>query len=238
MSPAWADPDPGVSVEGRLPVGLPVAGPYHDVDQLRAYDLHVNIATTGRADESPRLLREVYGDWAGLRGVDLDKSTPERLTATDGGVAAAERGPRQALVTPALDLRPDGRRRGPSKPLRLGGCAAARRSSGTRDLGRQTATNINFTNVFYNLLPFCRFRSCGAPTPMPSPSLPHVGRKTRAAGMVGLAPPGLHAMRDRFRKLPSTAYFRSRSGGEGSGPRSASPCLQSDGGRDCPRALA
>ena len=178
-SPRWPTAD-GLGVEGRLPVGLPVAGARRRLRGRRRRgrtDLHTRRSTPrAAADDRRSDFDEVYGDWAAI-GEHVPTSpharrcpsgsTPTSATALrarpsrPGGAGQPdERAPRAG----ADDARRSGARRaGPHRRRR-----APRRRRRRRHLRRQPQHQLH--QRLLHRLPVLRVRAARAPTPTRSRS--------------------------------------------------------------------
>jgi FO synthase len=204
---ALADPETGLAVEGRRPVGRPWQEPDPEWADAGRVDLHLGIDTDGRTDDRRGDFDVVYGDWELVR--QAARSAGAAGTRLDGDLKAALR---QAESDPASLLDPANG----SAALALlhadgdGLDAFAALADAIRaDVVGDPVTfvvnrNINFTNVCYTGCRFCAFAQRRTDPDAYTLSLTEVAARAREAWDVGATEVCLQGGIDP--QLPGSAY--------------------------------
>ncbi|WP_279339742.1 bifunctional FO biosynthesis protein CofGH [Sphaerisporangium perillae] len=225
---ALADPETGLALD-TLPTGRPWQEPDGGFSSSGRTDLHVEVDSTGRAQDRRDDFEHVYGDWDALR-----ERVPAGAGRADGaaGQSAASEGtvgggaPSGGANGSAIDgdMR-EALRRAASDPARLTDgqaltllgadgadleelCRVAddlRRQAVGDDVTYVVNRNINFTNVCYTGCRFCAFAQRRTDADAYTLSLDQVADRAAEAWEVGATEVcmqgGIHP------DLPGTAYF-------------------------------
>jgi FO synthase len=209
---ALADPDTGLAVEGRTPVGRPWQEPDPQWGSSGRIDLHDTIDSTGRSADRRGDFDEVYGDWETVRRRADHTSTavsPTVVPRLDADLRAALD---RAASAPASLLDPAHERHALAL-LHADGPAldsfAAIADDLRKDVVGDTVTyvvnrNINFTNVCYVGCRFCAFAQRRSDADAYSLSLAEVTDRAQEAWNVGATEVCLQGGIDP--DLPGTAY--------------------------------
>ncbi|WP_407940102.1 bifunctional FO biosynthesis protein CofGH [Nakamurella leprariae] len=212
---ALADPDTGLAVEDRIPVGMPWQEPDPEWGSAGRVDLHTAIDDEGRRTETRSDFDAAYGDWDVLREQVTERRArearddhagrpvPERLDAeVAAALRAAEADPSGISDAQALTLMTCD---GPALDALTRLADDLRRQINGDDVTYVVNRNINFTNVCYTGCRFCAFAQRKTDADAFTLSLEEVGRRADEAWEAGASEVclqgGIHP------DLPGTAYF-------------------------------
>ncbi|MFI9589284.1 bifunctional FO biosynthesis protein CofGH [Nonomuraea sp. NPDC052265] len=198
---ALADPATGLAREDAVPEGRPWQEPDGGFAASGRVDLHVEVDTTGRANDRRDDFDHVYGDWAALRDRlgPVAAPTPSdvrqalrRAEADPAGLTDAEAVALLGAEGEALD--------------ELAAIADALRKEAAGDEVTYVVNrNINFTNVCYTGCRFCAFAQRRTDADAYTLSLDQVADRAEEAWAAGATEVcmqgGIHP------DLPGTAYF-------------------------------
>jgi FO synthase len=210
-----AEPETGLAVAGRVPVGRPWQEPEVVLAGSGRTDLFAAIDTEGRGADRRDDFDSVYGDWDEVRarvGAQRDVASLERAQRHvahqirpefSTALRHAERDPGGLSDSDALTLLS-------AHPGDEIAALAALADDVRRDAAGDTVTyvvtrNINFTNVCYTGCRFCAFAQRRTDADAYTLSLEQVGQRAEQAWSVGATEVcmqgGIHP------DLPGTAYF-------------------------------
>ncbi|MER7501265.1 bifunctional FO biosynthesis protein CofGH [Nonomuraea pusilla] len=200
---ALADPDTGLAREDAVPVGRPWQEPDGGFAPSGRVDLHVEVDTTGRANDRREDFDHVYGDWEALRArlgaAPAGPGTPDEVRAA---LRRAEADP--AGLTDAEAVALLGAEGGALDEL-AGIADELRRQAVGDDVTYVVNRNINFTNVCYTGCRFCAFAQRRTDADAYTLSLEQVADRAEEAWAAGATEVcmqgGIHP------DLPGTAYF-------------------------------
>jgi FO synthase len=205
---ALVDPETGLAVEGRIPVGIRWQEPDGGWDTSSGRtDLHTSIDTEGRTGDRRSDFTDVYGDWEELREhasrTSTDSTAPARIDASlKAALSAAERDPGNLSEADALALI---HANGPALEALTALADELRREAVGDEVTYVVNRNLNFTNVCYTGCRFCAFAQRRTDADAYTLSVAEVGDRAAAAWDVGATEicmqGGIHP------DLPGTAYF-------------------------------